>query len=106
MSKTLLVILCTLTFLSGCVDQVIRITSTPGDAEVYANRNRLGSTPLILTKDDIMPLWGYYGTFEQVLITVRKPGYQDYILYVNEFDLPNRIHATLPPLPPAPEPRN
>jgi hypothetical protein len=45
-----------------------------------------------------MPLWGYYGSFEQALITIRKPGFQDYVLYVNELDLPNRIHVPLTPL--------
>ena len=104
MSRAMPILLLILLFLTGCVDQVIRITSSPTDAEVYSNRSRLGNTPLVLTKDDIMPLWGYYGSFEQVLITIRKPGFQDYILYVNELHLPGKIHAALVPLPAAAPP--
>jgi len=85
--------------LSGCVDQIITITSNPTDAAVYVNRDRLGNTPLITSKDDLMPMWSYYTNVTRAIVTVKKEGFEDYVLKVNEFYIPETIHAEMVPRP-------
>jgi hypothetical protein len=94
-----IVILMLMVFLSGCVDQIITITSNPTDAAVYVNRDRLGNTPLIISKDDLMPMWSYNTNFTRAVITLKKEGFEDYVLKVNELYIPETIHANLLPKP-------
>jgi len=98
MSRMVILISLLAFILSGCVGQIVKITSNPTDAGVYSNRDRIGTTPLITSKDEIMPLWNYYGTFSRAVITIRKAGYEDFMLDVNELFMPGEIHADLVPL--------
>jgi hypothetical protein len=85
--------------LSSCVDQIITITSNPTDAAVYVNRDRLGNTPLITSKDDLMPMWSYNTNFTRAVITLKKEGFEDYVLKINEVYIPETIHANMLPKP-------
>ena len=98
MTRLVLILLPMAVVLSGCFDQTVRITSSPTDAGVYSNRDRLGNTPLLTSKDEIMPLWNYYGTFSRAVITIKKAGYEDYLVDVNELTMPSAIHARLVPI--------
>lgn len=82
----------------GCGGQIVNIVSEPPGAEVFSNRDSIGRTPLLTSKDEIMPLWSSDGTFTRAVITLRKPGYQDYKEFVNELTMPDLINATLIPL--------
>lgn len=98
MSRMVILLTSMALILCGCVGQIVKISSNPSDAAVYSNRDRIGTTPLITSKDEIMPLWNYFGTFTRAVITVRKAGYEDYMLDVNELTMPGEIHAELFPL--------
>lgn len=99
MLRMLLALMSMAVVLCGCFDQVVRVTSNPAGAVVYSNRDCLGTTPLLTSKDEIMPLWNYHATFTRAVITIQKAGYEDYILGVNELIMPGEIHADLKPLP-------
>ncbi len=84
--------------LLGCGGQIVNIVSEPSDAEVFSNRDSIGRTPLLTSKDEIMPLWSSDGVFTHAVITLRKPGFNDYKVFVNELTMPDLINATLIPL--------
>lgn len=84
--------------LSACGGQTVNIHSTPSGADVYSNRDYIGKTPLLTSKDEIMPLWSSDGTFTRAIITLRLPGYLDYKESVNELTMPDEIRVTLIPL--------
>lgn len=84
--------------LFGCGGQIVNIVSEPPGAEVFSNRDNIGKTPLLTSKDEIMPLWSSDGTFTRAVITLRKPGFNDYKVFVNELSMPDLINATLAPL--------
>lgn len=85
-------------FFLGCSGKIVNITSDPTGADVYANRDLIGKTPLKSSTDEIMPNWSSDGTFTRACITVKKTGFADYKVFVNEVTLPDLIHATLVPL--------
>ena len=82
----------------GCGGQIVNIVSEPPGAEVFSNRDSIGRTPLLTSKDEIMPLWSSDGTFTRAVITLRKPGFNDYKVFVNELSMPDLINAALVPL--------
>ncbi len=82
----------------GCGGQIVNIVSDPSGADVFSNRDNIGRTPLLTSKDEIMPLWSSDGTFTRAVITIRKAGYHDYKEFVNELTMPDLINATLIPL--------
>jgi len=96
MSHLALVIASSLLF--GCGGQIVNIFSEPSGVEIFLNRDSIGRTPLLTSKDEIMPLWSSDGTFTRAVITLRKPGFSDYKVFVNEFSMPDLINATLIPL--------
>jgi hypothetical protein len=98
MHKMILGLLFTAAVACGCANQTVNIVSNPAGAEVYANQDRIGNTPLLASIDEIMPLWGYNGTIAQAVITLRKSGYEDYKVFVNKFYMPNQINANLVPI--------
>jgi hypothetical protein len=98
MTRMVLTLLSMAVLLCGCFDKTVIITSNPTDAGVYSNQDRLGNTPLLTSKNEIMPLWTYYLIFTQSVISIRKPGYEDYMVNVNEYTLPGEIHADLVPI--------
>lgn len=81
--------------LTGCGGQIVKIYSDPSGADVYSNRDHIGTTPLLTSKDEIMPLWSSDGVFTRAVITLRKPGYLDYKEFVDELNMPDEIRATL-----------
>jgi hypothetical protein len=85
-------------FLFGCGGQIVNIISEPSGADVFSNRDLIGKTPLLTSKDEIMPLWSSDGVFTRAVITLRKPGFNDYKVFVNELTMPDLINATLLPL--------
>ena len=96
LSHLVLVVISCLLF--GCGGQIVNIVSDPSGADVYSNRDLIGKTPLLTSKDEIMPLWSSDGTFTRAIITLRKPGFNDYKVFVNELTMPDLIDATLIPL--------
>lgn len=84
--------------LFGCGGQIVNIVSAPSGADVYSNRDNIGSTPLLTSKDEIMPWWSSDGVFSRAIITLRKPGFNDYKVFVDELTMPDLINATLVPL--------
>jgi len=84
----------------GCGAQIVNIVSKPSGADVFSNRDLIGRTPLLTSKDEIMPLWSSDGTFTRAVLTLRKDGYNDYKVFVNELDMPDLIDAILIPLQP------
>jgi len=88
--------------LNGCASEMVNITSNPTDAEVYANQNRIGNTPLLASKNQIMPLASYNGTLTRAVITLKKAGYENFMVNVNKFYLPSEIKASLVPIPSPP----
>src|SRR5476649_2496030 len=93
-----LVLLVISSLLFGCGGQIVNIVSDPSGADVYSNRDLIGKTPLLTSKDEIMPLWSSDGVFTRAVITLRKPGFNDYKVFVNELTMPDLINATLIPL--------
>lgn len=87
-----------LSFLTACGGQIVNIKSDPPGADVYSNRDLIGKTPLLTSKDEIMPLWSSDGVFTRACITLRKPGFNDYKVFVNELTMPSLIEATLVPI--------
>lgn len=85
-------------FLFGCGGQIVNIISDPSGADVFSNRDNIGRTPLLTSKDEIMPLWSSDGVFTRAVITLRKPGFNDYKVFVDELTMPDLINATLIPL--------
>jgi len=83
--------------IAGCGGQIVKIYSEPAGAEVFSNRDHIGTTPLLTSKDEIMPLWSSDGTFTRAVLTLRKQGYQDYKEFVNELTMPDEIRAKLRP---------
>jgi hypothetical protein len=96
LSHLVLVIISSLLF--GCGGHIVNIISEPTGADVFSNRDLIGKTPLLTSKDEIMPLWSSDGTFTRAVITLRKPGFYDYKVFVNEFTMPDLINAILIPL--------
>ena len=94
-SFALVVIFC---LLFGCGGQIVNIISNPSGADVYSNRDLIGKTPLLTSKDEIMPNWSSDGVFTRAVITLRKPGFDDYKVFVNELTMPDLINATMVPL--------
>jgi hypothetical protein len=90
-------LLITSSLISGCGGKVVNITSSPTGAEVYSNRDRIGKTPLFTSKDEIMPLWSSDGVFTRAVLTLKMTGYQDYKVFVDEFDMPGEIDVKLVP---------
>jgi hypothetical protein len=86
------------TFLFGCSNRIVNIISEPSGADVFSNRDRIGKTPLLTSTDEILPLWSSDGVFTRAVITIRKPGFEDYKEFVNELTMPDLISATLIPL--------
>jgi hypothetical protein len=93
-----LVLVAIFSLLLGCGGQIVNIVSEPSGAEVFSNRDNIGKTPLLTSKDEIMPLWSSDGVFTRAVITLRKPGFNDYKVFVNELTMPDLINATLIPL--------
>ena len=87
--------------LFGCSAQIVKvnIVSDPSGAEVFSNQFNSGRTPLLTSKDAIIPLWDSDDVFSCAVITLRKLGFVDYRVLVNEFSMPDLIKATLVPLP-------
>jgi len=50
---------------------------------------------LLTSKDEIMPLWSSDGVFTRAVITLRKAGYQDFKVFVDEMNMPDVIDAKL-----------
>jgi len=96
LSHFILVVISSLLF--GCGGQIVNIKSEPSGADVYSNRDLIGKTPLLTSKDEIMPLWSSDGVFTRAVITLRKPGFNDYKVFINELTMPDLINATLIPL--------
>jgi hypothetical protein len=44
-----------------------------------------------------MPMWSYNTNFTRAVITLKKEGFEDYVLKVNELYIPETIHANLLP---------
>ena len=93
-----LVLLVISSLLFGCGGQIVNIKSDPSGADVYSNRDLIGKTPLLTSKDEIMPNWSSDGLFTRACITLRKSGFNDYKVFVNELTMPDLINATLIPL--------
>jgi hypothetical protein len=87
---------CTIT---GCANKIVQINSDPTGAEVLTNLERLGTTPLTTSKDEIMPFWRSDMVPTYAVITIRKSGFQDYKVRVSEYDMPDKINANLFPSP-------
>ena len=83
--------------LFGCGGKIVNIISDPSGADVYSNRDIIGKTPLLTSKDEIMPWWSSDGVFSRAVITLKKPGFNDYKVFVNELTMPDLINATLVP---------
>jgi hypothetical protein len=92
----MLICCCTIT---GCVNKIVQITSDPTGAEVLSNLERLGTTPLSTSKDEIMPFWRSDMVPTYAVLTIRKSGFQDYKVRVSEYDMPDNINANLFPSP-------
>lgn len=75
LSHLALVVVSSLLF--GCGGQIVNIVSDPPGAEVFSNRDNIGKTPLLTSKDEIMPLWSSDGVFTRAVLTLRKPGFND-----------------------------
>ena len=84
--------------LSGCGGQIVKIYSNPTGVDVFSNRDHIGTTPLVTSKDEIMSLWSSDGVFTRAVLTLKKPGYADYKEFVNELTMPDEIRATLVPI--------
>jgi hypothetical protein len=97
MSKFKVVLLLLVIVLSGCANKIVKIESNPNGAEVLSNLERLGTTPLTTSKDEIMPFWRSDMVPTYAVITIRKSGFQDYKVRVSEFDMPDMIDAVLFP---------
>lgn len=82
---------------SACAaNKQIRVNSTPPGAEVSVDGRHFGKTPLTLTTNDIMPDRVTDGRpSTQAVLTVTKPGYEEYTLILREFGLPDEINAQL-----------
>ena len=98
MSRIILLIVVALA-LGGCASQTVNIASYPSDAAIYANQDRIGTTPYMATVDQIMPLWNYNSALIKAVITIRKAGYEDYTVPVYNFYMPGEIKAVLVPIP-------
>lgn len=98
MSRIQMILVLTVVFLGGCASQTVKIVSIPSGAEVYANQDRIGSTPLLASIYEIMPLADYNGTIARTVITLKKAGYEDFIVNVNKFYMPSEIKASLVPI--------
>ncbi|NMC63967.1 MAG: hypothetical protein GYA55_12460 [SAR324 cluster bacterium] len=82
----------------GCSKEV-RVNSNPLGADIYSQGRPLGKTPLLTSKDEIMPNWNFDGIIPtRAVVTAKKAGYEDAQKAVTEFDLPDEIMFDLVPV--------
>jgi hypothetical protein len=94
----LLVLVAMLT--TGCaMNKHVKIVSNPPGAEVFSEGRRLGKTPLTIRAEEIMPNWNWDGRIPtRAIVTMTKPGYDEYRQEVNEFSIPDEISSNLVPI--------
>jgi len=83
--------------LAGCAsNKSIPVTSNPEGATVYVDGRKIGTTPLQVTMDDLLPTRATDGKFgTSARLAVEKEGFFDWHTVVEEWSAPNSIHATL-----------
>lgn len=73
----------------------ISITSEPPGAKVVVQGNELGTTPVVLSRNEIMPGWPSDFTITRATISVEHPLYLPQTLQVSELRMPREFHAVL-----------
>lgn len=73
----------------------ISITSEPPGARVVVQGNELGTTPVVLSRNEIMPGWPGDFTITRATISVEHPLYLPQTLQVSELRMPREFHAVL-----------
>jgi len=88
--------------LQGCSGPVVKeegpasVTSIPSGAEVYANGEKLGVTPLHYKLYKAFPAgWKNWMYQAQGVLMVKKDGCEDFTLQVNDYVLSHPVHAEL-----------
>jgi hypothetical protein len=88
--------------LLGCSGSTVKeegsanVTSSPSGAEVYANGEKLGVTPLYYKLHKAFPAgWKNMMYQAQGVLMVKMDGCEDFKLQVNDYVLSNPIHAEL-----------
>jgi len=71
------------------------VSSEPAGAEVLVDGRLLGRTPLTTRRAELLPNWTTDGRITKATIVIRKPGYEDYRLFIGEWSIPARINARL-----------
>ena len=72
------------------------VTSTPSGASVFANGVKLGNTPLSVNLFKAFPTsWSGWQLSATGVLSIRKPGCEDFNLKVNDAVLSRPIHARL-----------
>ena len=97
-----LITICIIVVLSGCYGSSVKqqapadVTSNPSGAEVYANGQKLGVTPLHYKLYKAFPARWQDMTYQaQGVLTVKMNGCEDYILCVNDYVLSQPVHVDL-----------
>jgi len=90
------------TMLQGCSGSTVKgegpanVTSNPSGAEVYANGEKLGVTPLNYKLYKAFPAgWKNMMYQAQGVLMVKMDGCEDFTLQVNDYVLSDPIHAEL-----------
>jgi hypothetical protein len=88
--------------LQGCSGSMVKgegtasVTSNPSGAEVYANGEKLGVTPLHYKLHKAFPAgWKNMMYQAQGVLMVKMDGCEDFVLEVNDYVLSNPVHAEL-----------
>ena len=87
--------------LQGCSGSAVKqegpaVTSNPSGAEVYANGEKLGVTPLHYKLYKAFPAgWKNWMYQAQGVLMVKMSGCEDFTLQVNDYVLSHPIHADL-----------
>jgi hypothetical protein len=81
---------------SCALNKDIAVSSTPSGADVFIDGRRVGTTPLTVETDDLMPNRAMDGKVSaRSVILVEKAGYGSHREVLREFSLPDHIHAHL-----------
>lgn len=95
-------VIITVIMLQSCSGSAVKeerpadVTSNPSGAEVYANGDKLGVTPLHYKLYKVFPAaWKNWVYQAQGVLTVKMGGCEDFTLEVNDYVLSNPIHAEL-----------
>ena len=97
-----LLLISTVITIQGCSGSTIQeegpasVTSNPSGAEVYANGQKLGETPLHYKLYKAFPAgWKNMMYQAQGVLMVKMDGCEDFILQVNDYVLSKPVHAEL-----------